>query len=67
MSKHQLLSPVLRRVLFIGTNQLSRAALHAPTRICEADALADLQAARHELARLIRCLQLQARKESTHE
>ena len=65
MSKHQLLSPVLRRVLFIGTNQLSRAALHAPTRICRTDALADLKSAQHELACLIRCLQLQARKESS--
>lgn len=64
MSKPQLLSPVMRRVLFIGTNQLSRAALHAPTRIVHSDALADLKSAEHELARLIRCLQLQSRKES---
>jgi|JI10StandDraft_1071094.scaffolds.fasta_scaffold2247417_1 hypothetical protein len=65
MSKHELLSPVLRRVLFIGTNQLSRAALHAPTRICRADALSDLKSAQRELACLIRCLQLQERKESS--
>ena len=48
-------------------NQLSRAALRAPTRICRDDALADLQSAQHELSRLIRCLQLQARKKSPHE
>ena len=67
MSKVRILSPLMRRVLFIGTNQLSRAVLHAPARITLADALLDLRAAQRELARLIRCLEHQLRRNPRHE
>lgn len=64
MKSRRVLCPPLRRLLFIGTNQLSRAALRAPTRVCKDDALNDLLAAEAELSCLIRCLRHSKRKDS---
>ena len=67
MKNESSLSPVMRRVLLLGTSQLSRAALQAPMRSSQGDALADLQAAQNELGYLIECLQHQQPEGTRHE